>query len=173
MIRTNSMDCLSQQSDIFYVERSSEQRSPARNITPLVLNSTELSGTHQSEVITNSPVASPEPQIVTIESDSNEPTVPYKYGLQQPITPSSLNDLNCAPNSFNVLNTMAVIHPNEEYCPQSLEPSNLSPFFMRSMYVSTIEGWETPHATRTDATFYSEEEPRRVYWDISSSDTFD
>ena len=42
------------------------------------------------------------------------------------------------------------------------------------MNVSTIEGWETTHTTTDDNTFYSSEnEPRKVYWDISSSDTFD
>ena len=41
------------------------------------------------------------------------------------------------------------------------------------MNVSTIEGWDTTHATTDDATFYTDDEPGRVYWDISSSDTFD
>ena len=41
------------------------------------------------------------------------------------------------------------------------------------MNVSTIEGCDTTHTTTDDATFYTDDEPRRVYWDISSSDTFD
>ena len=41
------------------------------------------------------------------------------------------------------------------------------------MNVSTIEGWDTTHTTTDDATFYTSHEPRIVYWDISSSDTFD
>ena len=41
------------------------------------------------------------------------------------------------------------------------------------MNVSTIEGWETPHTTTDDNTFYSSEgEPRRVYWDFSPDETF-
>ena len=42
------------------------------------------------------------------------------------------------------------------------------------MNLSTIEGWETPHTTTDDNTFYpSEGEPRRVYWDLSPDETFD
>ena len=41
------------------------------------------------------------------------------------------------------------------------------------MYVSTIEGCETRHTTTDDAAVYSEDEPSRIYWDISSSDTID
>ena len=39
--------------------------------------------------------------------------------------------------------------------------------------LSTIEGWETPHTTTDDNAFFSECEPRRVYWDISLDETFD
>ena len=42
------------------------------------------------------------------------------------------------------------------------------------MNISTTEGYETPQTTTDDNTFYSSgNEPRRVYWDIYSSDTFD
>ena len=41
------------------------------------------------------------------------------------------------------------------------------------MNLSTIECWETPHTTTDDNTFYSEVEPRWVYWDISPNETFD
>ena len=41
------------------------------------------------------------------------------------------------------------------------------------MNVSTTEGWEITHTTTDDATFYTDDEPRRVYWDITSSDPFD
>ena len=40
------------------------------------------------------------------------------------------------------------------------------------MNVSTIEGWETTHTTTDDAKIYTDDEPRRVYGDLSSSDTF-
>ena len=86
---------------------------------------------------------------------------------------SSLNDLNLPPYPFIVLNTMAVIQPNEKYSPQSPDPSNQSSSSTCPMYVSTTEGWQTPHTTTDDSTFYPEDEPRRVYWDISSGDTFD
>ena len=58
----------------------SEADSPARNKTPAVLNSIELSGADEREVIKVSSVASTEPKIVTIESDSKKPTIPYGYG---------------------------------------------------------------------------------------------
>ena len=37
-----------------------------------------------------SSVASPEPQIVTIDSDPNESTIPYVFGNQHPIVTSQL-----------------------------------------------------------------------------------
>ena len=127
----------------------------------------------EKEVITISTVASPEPRIVTQDSDSNEPTMPYGFGNQHPTVPASLNDLNLPPNPFNMLATMAVIRADEAYSPQSPEPSIPFPISKPPMNVSTIEGWDTTHTTTDDATFYTDDEPRRVYWDISSTDTFD
>ena len=93
-------------SDVFYVEQSSPERSPIQNNTPVILNSTQLSETMDPETITISSVASPEPQIVTLDTDSNEPTFPHSFGAQHPIVPPSLNDLNLPPNPSNVLATM-------------------------------------------------------------------
>ena len=150
-------------SDVFYVEHSSPERSPIRNNTPAILNSTQLSGAMDPGTITISSVASPEPQIITIESDSNEPTLPYAFGTQHPIVPPSLNDLNLPADPFNVLATMAVIQQDQEDSPQSPEPSDPSPISTPPMNLSTIEGWETPHTTTDDNTFYSSaNEPRRV-----------
>ena len=104
------MDSLSTESDIFYVEGLSEEGSPARNNTPVVLNSTELSRTHERVAS----VASMEPEIWTIESDSNETTIPYGYGRQQPIILPSLIDLNFLPNPFIVLKTRAGIQPTKK-----------------------------------------------------------
>ena len=161
-------------SDVFYVEQSSGEGSPIRNNTPAILNLTELSGAMEREVITISSVASPEPRIVTLDSDSNDPTIPYGFSSQQPIVPPSLNALNLPPNPFNVLATIAVVRVDDAYSPQSPEPSIPSPISTHPMNVSTIEGWgDTTHFTSDDAIFYTSDEPRRVYWDNSSSDTFD
>ena len=158
---------------IFEVERSSEEGSPMRNNTPAILNSTELSGAMERDVITISSVASQEPLNVALDSDSNDPSIPYGFGSQQPIVPPSLNDLNLPPNPFNVLATMAVIQADDAYSPQSLEPSIPSPISTAPMNASTVEDWETTHTTTDDATLYTDDEPRRVYWDISSSNNFD
>ena len=169
-----SLDYCSTESDVFYVEQTSTEGSPIRNNTPAILNSTEISGAMEREVITISSVPSPEPRIVTLDSDSNEPTMSYGFGNQQPILPPSLNDLNLPPNPFNVLATMAVIRVDDEYSPQSPEHSIPSPISTPSMNVSTIESCDTTYTTTDDNAFYSSEnEPRRVYWDISSSDTSD
>ena len=64
----------------FFVERSSEEGNPIPNNTPVVLNSTQLSGPMARETITISSVPSLEPRIVTIDLDLNEPT--FRYGLQ-------------------------------------------------------------------------------------------
>ena len=157
----------------FYVEQTSTEGSPIRNITPAILNSTETSGAMSREVITISSFASPEPRIVTLESDSKDPTMPYGFGDQQPIVRPSLNDLNLPPNPFNVLSTMAVIRVDDEYSPQSPGPTIPSPISTPPTNVNTIEGWDTTHTTTNNDTFNADDEPRRVYWDISSSDTFD
>ena len=161
-------------SDVFYVEQLSPETSPIRNNTPVILNSTQLSEAMDPETITISSVASPEPQIVTLDSDSIEPTFPYAFGAQHPIVPPSLNDLNLPPNPFNVLATMAVIQQDQEQSPQSPEPSDLSPISTPPMNVRTIDDGDTTHTTTDDITFYlSDNDPRRVYWDLSADETFE
>ena len=147
--------------------------SSTESDTPAVLNSTELSGAMAMETLTIFSVPSPEPQIVMIDSNSNDPTISYSFGSQHPIVPPSVKDLNLPPNPFNVLATMAVIRANEEYSPQSTGPSIPSPNPTPSRNVSTIEGWEKTHTTMDDNTFFSEGEPRRVYCVVSSHENFD
>ena len=159
MYRNLSLD-LSTDSDVFLVERSSAEGSPIRKNTPAVLNSTELSEATASETITTSSVASPEPQIVTIDSYSNEPTIPYGFGNQHAIVPLSPNDLNLPHNPFNVLATMAVIRAQPPITGAVYPDSN----FDAPMNVSTNEGCETTHTTRDDATFYTDDESRPVVW---------
>ena len=169
-----SLDSSSTESNVFYVEQSSEEGSLIQYNTPAILNSKEISEAMEREVITISSIASPEPRIVTLDSDSNNPTVPYGFGSQQSIVPPSLNDLNLPSNPFNVLETMAVIRADDAYSPQSPEPSIPSPISTLPMNVSAIEGWDNTYTTTDDNAFYSsEKEPRRFYWHISLSDTFD
>ena len=173
MYRNPSLNS-STDSDVFYVAQSSPERSPIRNNTPAIPNSTQLSGAMEPESIIISSVASPEPQIVTIDSDSSQPTFPYAFGTQRPIVPPGLNDLNLPPNPVNVLATMAVIQQDQEDSPQSPELSDPSPISTPPMNLSTTEGWGTPHITTDDNTFYlSENELRRVYWDFSAVETFE
>ena len=161
-------------SDVFYVEQSTPDRSPIRNNTLVILNSTQLSEAMDPETITISSVASPKPQIVTLDSDSNDPTFPYAFGAQHPIVPPSLTDLNLPPNPFNVLATMAVIQQDQEQSPQSPEPSDLSPTSTPPMNVNTIDDGDTTYTTTDDNTFYSSDnDPRRVYWDLSADETFE
>ena len=168
-----SLNSSSTESDVFYVEQTSTEGSPIRKNSPAIFNSTEISEVMEREVISISTVASPEPRIVTLDCDSNDPTMPYGFGNQQPIVPPKLNGLNLPPNPFNVLATMAIIRGNDEFSPQSPEPSIPFPISTPPMNGSTTEGWDTTHITTNEATFYTDDEPRRVYWDISSSDTFD
>ena len=63
---------------------------------------------------------------------------------------------------------MEVVHPtaavhDDNYSPQSPEPSGPSSISTRPMNLSTIEGWETPHTTSDDSKFYSDEEPKKIY----------
>ena len=86
--------------------------------------------------------------------------------MAPPVIPPSLNDLNLPTNPNNILAAIAVANPTEEihdenYSPQSPEPSKPSQRSTPPMKLSTIEGWETPHTTTDDNTFYSDE-PRRI-----------
>ena len=117
----------------------------------------------------NSSNASPDPYIFTINDSSNEPTMPYGFGRQPPIVPLSLNNLNLPPNPFNILATMVVANHTEDtnddnYSPQSPEPSEPSPISTPPMNVSAFNSWETSYMKTDDDTFYSSEEPRRIYF---------
>ena len=59
-------------SDVFYVEQSSPERSPIPTNTPVILNSIQLSEAMDPETITIYSVASPEPQIIRNESSSEK-----------------------------------------------------------------------------------------------------
>ena len=81
----------------------------------------------------------------------------------------SLNDLNLPPNPFIILAAITVVQQNptphdDKYSPQTPEPSNPKPIPTSLMNLSTIDGWETPHTTTNDNTFYSKHKPRRVHW---------
>ena len=174
---TSKISMASDDSDVFYVEQCSSELSPQRHSTPNILNSTEISEQHTARMPSISSIASPEHRIFTIDDDSSEPTMPYGFGRQLPIVPPSLNDLNLPPNPFNILNTMAIVtqtqDDNEQYSPESPEPSVPSPISTPLMNVSAYNSWETTHTTTDDKTFYSEDEPRRVYWTSPLGETFE
>ena len=149
------------------MEQSSNDQSIHRPNTPIVLISTEISGDDTREMISVSSIASPEPQIVTIDDDSNEPTMPYCFGRQFPIVLTSLNDLNLPPNLFNILATMAIATNtgdanDDKYSPQSPEPSEPYPKSTPPMNVSAFNSWETSYTTTDNDTFYSSDEPRPI-----------
>ena len=168
---TSNISMASDDSDVFYVEHSSTEPSPERRNTPNILNSTELSEQHTARMPSLSSIASLQPQIITVNDDSNGP--PYGFGRQLPIVPPSLNDLNLPPNPFNILATMAVVHQtqsthDDNYSPQSPEPSELSSISTPPMIVSAFRSWETSYTSTDDNTFHTSDEPRRVHWDLSS-----
>ena len=165
----------STESDVFYVEQISNEPSPQRNNSPDILNSTERSEHHAMRMPSISTIATPQPHIFTINDDSNEPTIPYGFGRQLPIVPPSLKDLNLPPNPFNILATMGVVHQtqnthDDNYSPQSTEPSELSSLSTPPMNVSAFISAETSYTITDDNTFHSSDDPRRIYWDLSSDD---
>ena len=114
-----------------------------------------------------STIASPQPYIFTIDDNSNEPTIPYGFGRQLPIVPPSLNDLKLPPNLFNILATMAIANNtadanDDNYSPQSPEPSEPSPISTPPMNVSAFNSCETSYTTTDNDNFYSSDEPRRI-----------
>ena len=98
---------------VFFVKQISNEPSPQRSNSPNKLKSTELSQTRTAGMPSVFSIAYPEPQILTINDDSNEPTMPYVFGRQLPIVPLSLNGLNLPPNPFNMMTTMAVVNHTE------------------------------------------------------------
>ena len=161
------MSIISIDSDVFFVEQWSNDPTLPRPNTLIVLSSTEMSGNDPRETISISSFASLETQIVTIYSDSNEQILPYGFGRQLPFIPPSPNDLNLPSNPFNILATKVVVYPtadeyDENYSPQSPEPSEPSPISTPPLNLSRTDGLETPHTTTNDNTFCSEYKPRRV-----------
>ena len=123
------MDCPnSSDSDAFYVQWSSGEQNPPRKNTPDILNSRELSGARAKVVITISSVASPASYIVTIETNSKTPTMPYSYGRRQPNIPSSLKDLNLPKNPFNVMTLFSPAPRTEAHLyPTQVDDSPIQP----------------------------------------------
>ena len=103
----NSID-----SDVFTVEQLSSEPNPQRNNSPNIFSSTELSGMHTRELPTLFLVTSPEPDIVILDANSSDATLPYGFGAQQPLVPLSLNDLNLPTNLCNILAGMTVVQLN-------------------------------------------------------------
>ena len=167
MASTNSID--STDSDVFFVEQISNEPSPQRNNSPNLFNSTELTEHHAARMPSVSTIASPQPYIFTIHDDSNEPTIPYGFGRQLPTFLPSLNDLNLPPNPFNILATRALENStgdanDDNYSPQSPEPSEPTPISTPPMNVSDFNSWKTSYTTTDNDTFYSSDEPRRIYF---------
>ena len=73
----------SSDSDVFYVEQSSNHQSLPKTNTPVVLISTEMSGNDTREMNSISSMACLEPQIVTIDSDSNPQSLMNLDGSSQ------------------------------------------------------------------------------------------
>ena len=101
--------------------------------------------------------------------NSNDTLMPYGFGRQLPIIPPNLNDLSLPPNPFNILATMAIANNTEDandnnYSPESPEPSKLSQISTPPMNVSAFNSWETSYTTTNDDTFYSSDEPRIIYF---------
>ena len=168
-ITSSNISVVSDDSDVFYVGQSSGECSPQRHNTPNILISTELSEQYNARMPSVSSIASAEPRIFTIDDDSNEPTMPYRFGRQLPIVPPSLTDLHLPPHPFNLLATMARANNTQDanddnYSPESPEPSIPSPISTPSVNVSAFNSWETSYTTTGDDTFHSSDEPRRIYF---------
>ena len=61
---------------------------------------------------------------------------------------------------------------DDNYSPQSPEPSDPSPISTPPKNVSTINSCETTHTKTGDITFCSQDEPRRKYWTSPLNETY-
>ena len=96
-IMMSNISMASEDSDVFHVEQSSTEPSIERQNTSDIFNSTELSEHHVARIPSVSSIASPQPHIITINDDSNEPTMPYGFGRQIPIVPQAWTIWTCRP----------------------------------------------------------------------------
>ena len=99
--------------------------------------------------------------------------MPYGFGRQLQNNPPNRNDLNLPPNPLNILATVALANPtagghDENHSHQSPQPLEPSPESTPPMNFGTIEGRQTTHTTTDDNTFYSDDEPRRIHFLVSS-----
>ena len=113
-------------SDIIFVGQLLNEPSPQRNNSPNTLNSTEPSETYTTQMPAISSVASPEPNIVIFDDDSNEPTMLHGFGRQLPIILPNPNDLNPPPNRFNILATKASVNPTGDAQDDNYSPPHQS-----------------------------------------------
>ena len=171
MFRPIALD--STDSDDFYVESLLVLYNPPRNNIPDIINSTDFSEAHAKEVRTISSVASPEPQIVTIESDSKEPSTTYGYKRQEATIPPSLNDLNQSMKPFNIVTTVSPASTTEaQQCPTQYVDSPINPKIFDisdistpPVDISTVDDWQTSSNIDT----FKLDEPRRLHIDSSFS----
>ena len=163
--------------DFLYVELRSGGQSPPEHITPDVPNSTETSGVYVKEVITKSSGASRELQIVTIASDSNELTIPYGYGRQQPYTakPQRLKTVNLRIIPFNVMTPISPAPIMEDHIhpptiadiPIQEEVFDASEISTPSMLVCSVNACETS----PDVGIFYSDEPKWISPTSSPSST--
>ena len=150
MLGIISSDSLKPDSNLLYVEGLSGEQISRRQNTHELLNSTQLSGALVREIITISSVATPEPQIVSIASNSNEPTIQYGYGRRAPNILPCLNHLNLPLNPCNVMTPkpLAAINERGTYAPAADDSPTSTTTFTKSeiltssMIVSTVDAWE-------------------------------
>ena len=92
----SSVSLNSTDSDVFFVEQRSSEPNPQRNSSPNVFNSTELSGMHIRENPTLSSVTSLEPDIVTLDDDSNDTTFHTGFEYNNPMySRIEMTAINC------------------------------------------------------------------------------
>ena len=122
------------------------------------LESTELSLAMAKEIITITSVTSPEPENVTIESDSDDLSIPYGYGRQVPVV-LPIHELDLPIKAFNVRMSITLAPTTEtpEYhranhdSPISTAPFDIFDKSKQSIMVNTGDVWETrrrAHSTR-------------------------
>ena len=97
----------SNDSDVFYVEHSSGEQNLTKNNTCDILIFTKMSGALAREIITISYVASPERQMMSVESTSDNQVIFIGFGRQDAIISFCLNDLTIPPNPITFLATLA------------------------------------------------------------------
>ena len=157
-------------SELFYVEHKSNELRPPRPNTPIVLNSTEMSGNNTQELRTISSLAlhhlGPKLLKFTLIWMNQRCHIDLDGGYR--IFRQTRTIWTCC-QSIQYTGNTGSSKPSSRRVWWKLQPTTTGAFgtvtdIDAPLNLSTIDRWETSDTTTNDNKFYSDDEPRRFFF---------